>query len=332
MMKKPPLRVFLCLCFLTVNMTFHVHQRSLSMSMYLTMFQFEKPWTSEHLFDCQNSMVQDKYNNSNSSGNEPIFATTSLDPPFPMSIYDPKEDVFVSGHIHRDGCWECSYVQKMLDVLSLDPDSYLLDVGGNIGMFTLAAANAQRETFTIEPFQENYSRICESVNKNSFHDRVHLLTIVATQTELAFRLKIPGENKGGVSVVPVTADDVDTGNGGDDAVDIIKGFTIDSLNLPTDRPVVMKMDVEGHELQALLGALEFIREANIVLILIEHTTEELQKDRDGWKKAFDLLSSKGLVPFRLDSGKEIELNPNNLDEWRHPTYPQFDAIWRKKTD
>ena len=118
----------------------------------------------------------------------------------------------------------------------------------------------------------------------------------------------------------------------DYAVDTIQGFTIDSLNLPTDRPVVMKMDVERHELQALLGALEFIREANIVLILIEHTTEELQKDRDGWKKVFDLLSSKGLVPFRLDSGKETELNPNNLDEWRHPIHPQFDAIWRKKTD
>jgi len=77
-----------------------------------------------------------------------------------------------------------------------------------------------------------------------------------------------------------------------------------SLNLPTDRSVVMKMDVEGHELQVLLGALEFVREANIVFILMEHTTEKLQKDKAGWMKVFNLLSFKGLVPFRLDPEKE----------------------------
>lgn len=285
-----------------------------------------KTWTSEHLLDCQTiALVKDNTDSQRSS----IFVTTTTDPSFEMSIYDPKSD-YVSGFIHRDGCWECDLLKKMLHALSSYPDSYFLDIGGNIGMWTLAAANVQKETFTFEPLKENYSRFCESVNKNSFNDRVHLLTIAATQTEQVFRLKIPRKNMGGTSVVPVTADDAEKVSR--DGVNIIKGVSIDSLNLPTDRPVVMKMDVEGHELQALLGALEFMREADIVHLSIEHRTAKLQEQRDKWLAVFKLLSSKGLVPFRADPGKDTELDPNNLDEWKHFSHPRprhFDVIWKR---
>jgi len=286
-----------------------------------------KTWTSKHLVDCQKITPVRDSNNGNQRSS--IFVTTTMDPPFEMSIYDPKSD-FVSSFIHKDGCWECDLLKKMLHALSTYPDSYFLDVGGNIGMWTLAAANAQKETFTIEPLKENYSRFCESVNKNSFNDRVHLLTTAATQTEQVFRLIIPYKNKGGTSVVPVTPDYAEKVNR--DAVNIIKGVTIDSFNFPTDSPVVMKMDVEGHELQALLGALEFMREANIVYLSMEHRTAKLQEQRDKWLAVFNLLSSKGLVPFRADPGKETELNPNNLDEWKHFSHPRprhFDVIWRR---
>ena len=49
----------------------------------------------------------------------------------------------------------------------------------------------------------------------------------------------------------------------------LKGVTIDSLNLPIDSPVVMKIDVEGHELEVLLGAIGFLRGANIVYANME---------------------------------------------------------------
>ena len=39
---------------------------------------------------------------------------------------------------------------------------------------------------------------------------------------------------------------------------IVKGVTIDSLNLPTDRPVIVKLDVEGYELQPLIGGIDFL--------------------------------------------------------------------------
>jgi FkbM family methyltransferase len=295
-------------------------------------------WESPHLLDCH--QITTSTDDTNTDAND-IFVATKTEPSFLMNIHNPKSDS-VSNAIHKNGCWECNHIQEMLSALNKYPNSYFLDIGGNIGMWTLSAAAAKKQTFTIEPSPENYQRICKTVNKNSFHDRIHLLTVAATSQLETFRLEVPKNNKGGTMVIPHplpeeghgTADtgfandkkgnDNDNGN-----VRIIKGVTIDSLNLPIDRPVVIKVDVEGHELQAFTGALSFLKSAQIV-----HVSMELRPLNSQWKELFDVLTSKGLVPFRIDgNGEEKSLDPNVLSEWKskkHPVVRYYDVVWRMK--
>ena len=70
-------------------------------------------------------------------------------------------------------------------------------------MWTLEAAAANHQTLTLEPSRDNYERICETVNRNQFHDRIHLMTIAATSVPATFTLNVPRGNKGGTSVVAV---------------------------------------------------------------------------------------------------------------------------------
>ena len=92
-------------------------------------------------------------------------------------------------------------------------------------------------------------RICKSIGRNSLHNRTHLMHIIASSEPQVFRLDVPQGNIGGTSVVAVGNDmsNKDVNN------HFLKGVTIDSLNLPIDSPVVMKIDAEGHELEVLLG-------------------------------------------------------------------------------
>jgi len=167
------------------------------------------------------------------------------------------------------------------------------------------------------------------------------LTVAATSQPETFRLEIPVNNKGGTKVIPHPLPKEGAGAANDNAkandnkgndndnVSIIKGVTIDSLNLPIDRPVVIKVDVEGHELQALTGALSFLKNAQIV-----HVSMELRILNNQWKDVFDVLTSKGLVPFRIDGdGEEKSLDPNVLSEWKnkkHPKVRYYDVVWRMK--
>ena len=85
-------------------------------------------WSSPHLLDCR-EMLNDV--DDVSKGN--LFVTTTTEPSFQMSIHSPEQDA-ISKQIRKHGCWECGHIQEMVQVLSLYPDSYLLDIGGNIGM------------------------------------------------------------------------------------------------------------------------------------------------------------------------------------------------------
>ncbi len=295
-------------------------------------------WTSPHLVNCH-QLLQSLADDDTPSQDTGKFVTTKTNPPFLMNIHDPNKDS-ISKAIESSGCWECNHLNEVISALSLHPDSYFLDVGANIGMWSLTAAAAGFPTISIEPFMQNYRRICKSVLENgkSFVDLVNVVNAVATSTPEEFRLEFLDNNFGGTHVVPVSKgekeDENDEKEGrGMGKVTIIKGYPIDSLQLPTDRPVVMKVDVEGHELQALKGALHFLEEANIVYAMMELRPDV--KSNPDWKGIFQVLDSKGLKPYRInyEGMEDTRLDVNRLDEWKHFKHPNvryYDVAWRKE--
>ena len=205
-------------------------------------------------------------------------------------------------------------------------------------MWTLEAAAANHQTLTLEPSRDNYERICETVNRNQFHDRIHLMTIAATSVPATFTLNVPRGNKGGTSVVAVEKSTTGTDTDSNGGIITIQGFPIDSLHLPLDRPVVMKVDVEGHELEALMGALEFLKSANMVHVAMElrPMTACSSEDQQKWKRVFDVLTSNdGLAPYRVDGNYDLfPLDPNDLSQWRHKKHPKvryYDVVWKSNS-
>lgn len=283
-------------------------------------------WTSPHLVDCH-EVVKDMAQQVETGMYVPVRPDGGIF--FVMNIHHPMKDD-VSYKIFKEGCFECDHLTKLLNALLKYPDSYLLDIGGNIGIWSLVAAAANHQTYTVEPFAENYRRLCKSVDRNSFHDLVHVIGAAATSETamLSIDLTKSKHNFGGGRVS--TVNDVSK----IEEKYVVKGVPIDSLNLPTDRPVLMKLDVEGHELQALTGGVEYLQRANIVYAMTElRPTFQSNADVYGsWKNIFGILVSKGLVPYRIDYEVETKLDVNRLHDWRHVKHPlvrYFDVVWRK---
>jgi FkbM family methyltransferase len=280
-------------------------------------------WTSPHLIDCKQTAAD-----LAKESEQGLFKEIRLtNPSFLMNIHDPSKDA-VSREIYNSGCWECGHIKGMLKALSTYHDSYFLDIGGNIGMWSLTAAAANHQTFTIEALSDNVQRICKSIGRNSLHNRTHLMHIIASSEPQMFRLDVPQGNIGGTSVVAVGNDmsNKDVNN------HFLKGVTIDSLNLPIDSPVVMKIDVEGHELEVLLGAIGFLRGANIVYANMELRSNLYMDQR--WKEVFGILVSKGLMPYRINYEDETALDVDDLRQWKHFKHPlvkYFDVVWRLKS-
>mmetsp|Transcript_31376 Transcript_31376/g.66819 ORF Transcript_31376/g.66819 Transcript_31376/m.66819 type:complete len:365 (+) Transcript_31376:119-1213(+) len=277
-------------------------------------------WSSDYEVDC--NQLATSLRNEEDDG---MFVQTRTDPLFLMNIHSLEDGL--SKEIHEKGCWECRHVKNLLKVLGDYPDAIFLDIGGNIGMWSLSAAAADHPTFTIEALSANIKRLCKSVHKNPVMAKnTHIMHVAATAEPETFKFDVPKGNMGGVRVVAV-------GRGeSTDGVEVIRGVPIDSLDLPTDRPVVLKIDVEGHELQALWGAIKFLQKADIVYAAME-LRPRLQMESK-WRTIFDIFEDKELIPWRInyEGMGDTMLDVEKLEEWKHFKHPivrYYDVVWRK---
>jgi FkbM family methyltransferase len=148
--------------------------------------------------------------------------------------------------------------ERKLFCAAIHPGSVVLDVGANIGVYTLLAAKRGATVFAIEADSDNAAALRRHVNVNGFSDRVTIKEMAALErSRLVTLWRNPG-NSGGHSIHEIHAHGQPVS---------VQGCTIDSLNLP---PIELcKMDIEGAEHHALLGMEETLRRSPKMQLLIE---------------------------------------------------------------
>jgi FkbM family methyltransferase len=156
----------------------------------------------------------------------------------------------------RDAYWTGEYEGGVVRRLArmLPVDSVVLDVGANIGFFTVGLAHgAGARVYAFEPMPANLERLRENVAANDLGERV-----VVTRVAL-------GVGPGEVWLAPEPGE-ADTGNaaqadpGADGAVRVeVRSLDAVAEELAIDRCDLVKIDVEGAELEVLRGGESFFR-------------------------------------------------------------------------
>jgi FkbM family methyltransferase len=142
---------------------------------------------------------------------------------------------------------------------AIEPGCVVLDVGANLGIYTLLAAKRGARVFAIEADPRNVEKLRRHVLLNGFEDRVTIFPIAA------------GDHEGTVTLFRAA------GNSGHsnlfDGTDPVRVpcRTIDSLGLP---PIdICKIDIEGNELNALKGMAATLDRSPRMKILIEYAEQ-----------------------------------------------------------
>jgi FkbM family methyltransferase len=132
------------------------------------------------------------------------------------------------------------------------PTWVVLDVGANIGFWSVPLAKSVTKLYAFEPVSGNYSRLCNNLRLNALEGRVvsfpfglsdHAAIIPISLREDFTR----GSGTGNAAIVP---DDQEL----EFARENIEICSLDSLDLPFDRLDFIKLDIEGHEPNFLRGA------------------------------------------------------------------------------
>ena len=163
------------------------------------------------------------------------------------------DDGFISKAVLTRGAWGPQLVTNMLRALTLYHDAALVDVGCNIGMYTLMAAGMGRRVVAVDAVAENLAYVHASLKKDG---RTDLVTLLHNSVS----------NNKNLTLYPILHDELNPGATKQVSANkliysnmMASGPPTHSILLPTlfsstpSSTIVLKMDIEGWECRALLA-------------------------------------------------------------------------------
>ena len=188
-----------------------------------------------------------------------------------INTHDPiKEDIYISKSIHERGTWDDYILNIFKHAFKPVPveeraSKLVVDVGGNIGYFSLTAAAYGFRTVTFEPMRFNLERMISSIERNpGFSERMKVYNMAVSNSHGALSLKPTSATNAGNFAVQSRPHTMSEGLYG---VDYVNSASLDEF-LDED-VIVVKIDVETFEPFVLDGARRLLCHNIVPTVIIE---------------------------------------------------------------
>jgi FkbM family methyltransferase len=190
------------------------------------------------------------------------------------------------------------YQFELLDLLEelIRPGDYVIDVGANIGMVTALSARLVGPSGSVhafEPSKEVHARLRTHIQINAFNN-VTLHSSALSDHAGEAKLLSPTVHSGQARVSVDQSDGLHR-NALD--VQLARGDEVLSELNPL-KPMLIKIDVEGHEFQTLNGLCNLLGRSDVAVIC-EIVTELLAHAGSTPSDIFNLMSRQGFIPFKI---------------------------------
>ncbi|MGD9591132.1 MAG: FkbM family methyltransferase [Candidatus Berkiella sp.] len=147
------------------------------------------------------------------------------------------------------------------------PDTIFLDIGANVGVYSLFLADCVKEVFAFEPHPETAKCCKMNFALNGISEKNVLEMAISDNDEPKYF-----SNKSAASPINHIV------NKNDSAI-VVLSTTLDqfiqSQALVKGTPFILKVDVEGFEFEVFNGAKCFLKDHNIKAIIFENFSEKI---------------------------------------------------------
>lgn len=214
-------------------------------------------------------------------------------------------DDWIPLRIFVSGCYDLEELHAHYFLGSLAKDDYVLDVGANIGYYTVQIASQVSEgvVHAFEPVTETFATLTRNVALNQLRN-VRLNQLIVADEEASARGELSiflsaRTNSGSSSLVAAAGH-----HAGES--ERVPCTTVDEYLYVNQVPRVdaCKIDVEGAELKVLRGMRRLLSEGNPRLF-VEINREMLEAQGASPREVIDYLAGFGYVAHRITSGGPV---------------------------
>jgi FkbM family methyltransferase len=156
-----------------------------------------------------------------------------------------------------------------------------IDVGANIGTYSILFANKGLTGFAFEPVLSNYDAFTTNLKLNNLEEKIKVFPFALGKKKEKAQFTFDPINTGASHLTENSDFLEEIANPEIVEIDIIPlDDILHELNIKTDDKIIMKIDVEGMESDVIEGASKFIKNHPNLLLVIESVhsgTEELQR-------------------------------------------------------
>jgi FkbM family methyltransferase len=195
----------------------------------------------------------------------------------------------ISAQLKKNGLWEPTNVRSFLRLLHEVPDLHVLDIGANIGLYTLLAAKMNRTVLAVEPLHENLNRMHKAAQLEQAQSRIIALINAISNERKELKVSLMDYNIGGSYVAQPDLIDPEqraslTSSSVivnsilmDDLVDVINQHSqqfssiSNSSSSSSNKKLkfVIKIDIEGYEPFAIEKSDNLFKQFEIVALFME---------------------------------------------------------------
>jgi FkbM family methyltransferase len=208
----------------------------------------------------------------------------------------------------------------------LRPGDIFVDVGANIGLYTLIAASFVGESgsvYSFEPSEKTFKRLCDNVTLNAFSNvQCYQMALSDEIGEFPFYTSEDGYDAWNSFVTPIAG----------------KAFSKEGIRCQKsddfalehdliDRATMIKIDVEGWESRVLEGARGSLSREDAPLLQVEFTEEASASAGYSCEHLYHLLEELGYKMFVYDHHKR-DIVPDPL----RASYPYINLLATKNPD
>lgn len=194
-----------------------------------------------------------------------------------------KNDKGISLALARDGSREEGFMHLINDTVK--PGQIAFELGGNIGYVTLLLAKLVGPTGKVivaEPDPTNIEVLKKNIEMNGYKNvEIHQVAISNKSGEMTF-YRSKASNLGGMTPAACRSEAI-----------TVRAESVDSL-CPLDIcPNFYKMDIEGHEVEALAGMLETLKRSPLPVQILMETHPFAYDENHSLEKIFRHLLDIG---------------------------------------